>query len=622
MGREKERETCEEREPQHPEPSWVIRLDEKAPPLVQNVFEAKGYREYDEDSDDPNQVWHVHWKGSRFTASEYKAANAAQRVNHFPKTTGITKKDCLLRNLRRMRACHGAIFNFFPESYLLPTEYGLLVQRCEALPQGERPIWIIKPTDSSQGRKIFLIQNLSEISYGYFAASMTANLLGEHESRDPNGDPGVDEKGRAISTALDMKTTLQMLKSRLNKTVAPCVKFTELHIVQRYIDRPLCFHGYKLDLRIYVLILSSQPLRIYWFNDCLLRFATHKYDLSDLENTYAHLTNTSINKNSTSHGLDKEGIGEGCKWSLQRFLREHLDSPLGSILLWARIKAIVNLTMLSVAAAIPDNAGGCFELLGFDVMVDENLRPWLLEVNCSPALGVECAADMEVKEPLVAGIVDLLDAQRATLPPRCRAPGDGTHGRASHRKSAGLAPLPAGGGVRAARARGSLKELADGRGRSGRRASETAADRIASLPASLSGFELIFPFNEATSKAAASVAGNESLIIGQVRTELQRSCTAQGAGSLESSGATAPSKNDTSPLSRTEHSMCAITPAGESLLQARSPREALSPGAVAQNTTIHNARTLTTGGARAWPANAAVRTHGGRKLTAQSLATY
>ena len=28
-------------------------------------------------------------------------------------------------------------------------------------------------------------------------------------------------------------------------------------------------------------------------------------------------------------------------------------------------------------------------------------RPWLLEVNTSPALGVECAADREVKEPLV-----------------------------------------------------------------------------------------------------------------------------------------------------------------------------------------------------------------------------
>ena len=105
-----------------------------------------------------------------------------QRLNHFPKTTGLTKKDSLLRNLRRMRRTHGQIYNFFPESYILPTEYTTLVRAVGMVP-GQKPIWIIKPTDSSQGRKIFLIRDLSEISYGHFSASMAANdLLGEREA--------------------------------------------------------------------------------------------------------------------------------------------------------------------------------------------------------------------------------------------------------------------------------------------------------------------------------------------------------------------------------------------------------------------------------------------------------
>lgn len=115
---------------------------ERAPMLVRDVFEAKGYRELDEEEGEEGgqptcqptglpQVWHVHWKGGRFKPSEYASANPLQRLNHFPKTMGITKKDCLLRNLRRMRATHGAIFAFFPESYILPSEYMTLVRVCD-----------------------------------------------------------------------------------------------------------------------------------------------------------------------------------------------------------------------------------------------------------------------------------------------------------------------------------------------------------------------------------------------------------------------------------------------------------------------------------------------------------
>ena len=164
-------------------PEKVYRV-ERAPPLVREVFEAKGYREYDEEED--GDEWHMFWKCGRFKPSEYAAANRAQRVNHYPKTTGITKKDTLLRNLRRMRGIHGQVFAFFPESYVLPTEYMTLVRACEALPADEQPVWIVKPTDSSQGRKIFLISDIAEISYGHFSASMSAEALLDEEDELPS----------------------------------------------------------------------------------------------------------------------------------------------------------------------------------------------------------------------------------------------------------------------------------------------------------------------------------------------------------------------------------------------------------------------------------------------------
>jgi tubulin polyglutamylase TTLL2 len=142
------------------EQQLIFVSSERVPPLVQDVFEAKGYSSLSDE--EVGGIWHVHWKAGRFKPSEYAAANRGQRVNHFPKTTGITKKDTLLRNLRRMRAIHGSIFSFFPESYILPTEYQTLVRMYGNA--AEKPVWILKPTDCSQGRKIFLIRDLSEIS--------------------------------------------------------------------------------------------------------------------------------------------------------------------------------------------------------------------------------------------------------------------------------------------------------------------------------------------------------------------------------------------------------------------------------------------------------------------------
>lgn len=45
-------------------------------------------------------------------------------------------------------------------------------------------------------------------------------------------------------------------------------------IVQKYISNPFLFEGLKFDLRVYVLVAGCDPLRIYIYNEGIVRLAT------------------------------------------------------------------------------------------------------------------------------------------------------------------------------------------------------------------------------------------------------------------------------------------------------------------------------------------------------------
>ena len=75
-------------------------------------------------------------------------------------------------------------------------------------------------------------------------------------------------------------------------------------------------------------------------------------------------------------------------------------------LLWAQIEQIIVLTCINLCSLVPD-LKCCFELLGFDIMLDENMKPWLLEVNSSPAMSMETDIDSLVKPALIRDAMNL-----------------------------------------------------------------------------------------------------------------------------------------------------------------------------------------------------------------------
>ncbi|XP_009993956.1 PREDICTED: probable tubulin polyglutamylase TTLL2 [Chaetura pelagica] len=328
----------------------VFRLHENVPEIVREVLLERGWAEFDKKEQD-DADWNLYWRNSPFTLTDHQSIKPWQRLNHYPEAVRIARKDYLARYLKHMKGAYGsALYEFSPVTFIMPHDYVKFIAEYSKERQsvGRKPsLWICKPVDHSGGKGIHIFQDIKDLKY--------------------------------------------------DCTV----------IVQKYISNPFLISGYKLDLRLYVCVTSFCPLTIYTYEEGLVRFASEKFDLDSLDNIYAHLTNTSINKYGSSYKTYKEGIGCGCKWTFSKFRSYLRIFGIDDMLLWQKINNIVILTLLAVTP-LPV-ASNCFELFGFDILIDDKFKPWLLEVNCNPALCLDCSIDDTVKRKLLHDIVQLLN---------------------------------------------------------------------------------------------------------------------------------------------------------------------------------------------------------------------
>ena len=104
-------------------------------------------------------------------------------------------------------------------------------------------------------------------------------------------------------------------------------------VVQQYINKPFLMERMKFDLRLYVLVLGVDPMRIYLSREGLARLSTKYYEEVDdrnLEDMTMHLTNYAINKNSAKFQPNRAAIVDsvGHKRSL-KFTLKYLEKCEG-----------------------------------------------------------------------------------------------------------------------------------------------------------------------------------------------------------------------------------------------------------------------------------------------------
>mmetsp|Transcript_89336 Transcript_89336/g.193370 ORF Transcript_89336/g.193370 Transcript_89336/m.193370 type:complete len:849 (-) Transcript_89336:175-2721(-) len=220
------------------------------------------------------------------------------------------------------------------------------LRECAAHPQhalrGDSNIWILKPSGRARGEGIFLSDNLPKILES--AGRKRGSIFGNH------------------------------------------------YIAQKYIENPLLIDdGRKFDIRQWAVVSSVNPLTVWFFNDCYIRLAANKYSTDDISDTCTHLTNNSIVCHHEN--FDKEDPYWMCMWDLdtfKAFLRKKYgpgtDKWAEKVLPAMKHAVVATLSCVAEKLAESDSSGQSFELLGFDFMIDTDLKVWLLEVNTAPCM--------------------------------------------------------------------------------------------------------------------------------------------------------------------------------------------------------------------------------------------
>ena len=337
--------------------------------LKNTIYEALKRRQWKETE---GEDFDFNWSEKNYFASDsdvpFHSLTPQQHVNHFPNNYELTRKDMMYKNLklfkkeleRDKRYEEAKSYDFFPLTFHMPSEFTMFVDEYKHSPG---TIWIMKPAGKAQGKGIFLVTSLNQLY------KWKNSLKGGEEN------------------AID-----------------------ETYVCQRYIYNPLLLGGKKFDMRVYALVTCYNPLTAYLYRTGFCRFTSFKYSLNpeDLNNNQIHLTNVAVQKQSATY--DKQ---IGGKWYFRelktylmgRYNEEQVNSMFDGI------QNIIIKCFYAVQSVIAKDRH-CFELYGYDILIDENLKPWLIEINSNASLTASTERDAQTKIKMLDDLLTIVDLEK------------------------------------------------------------------------------------------------------------------------------------------------------------------------------------------------------------------
>ena len=349
---------------------WKLDLER---PVISENFTERNWKKVE------NNNFNIYWVSVKlikqiFDPKSLKKLKKNQIINHFPNHYELSRKDLLIRNIqkfkpngKKLKLINGKIIiltnNIIPYTYIIPSDYGLFYKTFR---ENEINKWIFKPAGLAQGKGIKLVTSLKDLK--------------------------------------ELPKSMRSIEKRYKRQ-------NHKYVISRYIDNPLLIHNRKFDLRTYILVTNYKPLIVWKYKKGFARFCFKDYEYINSENSeennrnlISHLTNVSFQKKSDTF------IDSHCgKFPLQNFWN-FLDLNFGKKKRQKLILDMIQIYMSTLKSVQKKmvNDFHCFELYGFDILIDDNFKPWLLEVNASPSMVTTNDYDFRLKKNLVNDTLNIL----------------------------------------------------------------------------------------------------------------------------------------------------------------------------------------------------------------------
>ena len=303
----------------------------------------------------------------------------------------------------------------------------------------DKNYWIIKPPDLYQGKCIEISDNFDEINKtiknmfkGVDKRLVTDSDMNtdEEDSNDENNNMNSNLNNYLANSSLlnanknksdnvmnnsgsksdinILNNSIENIKSKKKekkKIYSKITCFNEV-IVQKYLDNPLLYKKRKFDIRCFVLVDGN--LNVFFCREGHLKGSSELYDINTT-NKFIHITNHSLQKKSAK--FEQFEFGNEMSYSDFKKFMEEENIPLDKFnSMIEDMKMLVKISFKSVGKKLLKvTPVFCFEIFGYDFILDNDFRPWILEINNNPGLGISSP----VIKKLVPRMFD--DALRLTI---------------------------------------------------------------------------------------------------------------------------------------------------------------------------------------------------------------